>query len=70
MTHSMHEARSTATRFRHRSDERPRLVIEFNAEEHLQQFIDDIQADLKSPAPGRLPLWRNVAAWSTGGALQ
>jgi hypothetical protein len=66
----MHDARTTATRFRHRIDERPRLVVEFNTEAQLQEFIDEIIVDLRTPPAGRLPLWRNVIEWSTEGALQ
>lgn len=61
---------ATPLPYRHRAEERPKIIIEFNADEFRQQFIDEVITDLRTPAPGRQPFWRNVAAWSTGGALQ
>lgn len=68
----MHEAPGAATLlpYRHRSEERPKIIIEFNSDEYRQQFLDEVIADLRSPALGRKPLWRLVSAWTAGGALQ
>jgi hypothetical protein len=49
-----------------RRQERPRIVIDFNADKFRQQFLDEVIRELKSPHPDRQPLWRLVASWNTG----